>query len=84
MSRPPRTVNERLDRLEHGMAALRAMMRAHTSAGSYTEVVGFRPEDADEVDLEVEDAAIEPIGRKRAGGERHRGAIERSGRRPAK
>ena len=66
MSRPPRTVNERLDRLERGMAALRAMMRAHTAARQETEVIGFRPDDSEDVDpCEIEEAAIDPVGHRR-------------------
>ena len=66
MSRGPRTVNERLDRLERGLAALRSAMRSHVLVRQETEVIGFRPEDADEDDpCEIEEAAIEPVGRKK-------------------
>lgn len=65
MSRTPRTVNERLDRLERGLAALRSDWRKHMAVRSETEVVGLRPEDADKDPCDIEEAAIEPVGHRR-------------------
>lgn len=65
MARTPRTVNERLDRLERGLAALRSEWRKYAAVRAETEIVGFRPEDADEDPCDIEEASIEPVGHRR-------------------
>lgn len=67
----PRTLKERLDRVERGLRVLRGQFRQHVGKRSETEVIGFMPDDGwlDEDDLEVPDGGLEPICHQRGPGD---------------